>query len=104
MASPHVAGAVALLLQAHPNTPANAVRDILQNAAIPHLWSGHASLGILDAAHRQGAGMLNVPGAVLGTTRVEPGKLSLGESEFGAVTKTLKVSNAGASADTYDLS
>src|SRR5262249_16990751 len=74
VAAPHVAGAVALLLQASPNTPANAVRDILQNAAIPHPWSGAPALGFLDAAHRQGAGMLNVPGAVLATTRVEPGK------------------------------
>lgn len=104
MSSPHVAGAVALLLQAKPKTPANAVRDILQNAAIPHLWSGNPGLGILDAAHRQGAGMLNVPGAVLATTRIEPGKLSLGESEFGAVRRTLKVSNTGNAAEVYDLS
>ena len=104
MASPHVAGAVALLLQAKPNTPSNAVRDILQNAANPHLWSFNTSYGILDSAHRQGAGMLNVPGAVLATTRVEPGKLSLGESQFGAVTKSLKISNSGASAETYALS
>ena len=104
MSSPHVAGAVALLLQAHPNTPSNAVRDILQNSAIPHPWSGAPTAGFLDAAHRQGAGMLNVPGAVLATTRVEPGKLSLGESEFGPVQKSLKITNSGASAETYDLS
>ena len=34
MASPHVAGAVALLLQAKPNTPSQAVRGILQNSEI----------------------------------------------------------------------
>jgi subtilisin family serine protease len=104
MSSPHVAGAVALLLQAHPHTPSNAVRDILQNAAIPHLWSANTSFGILDAAHRQGAGMLNVPGAVLATTRVTPGKLSLGESQFGPVHKSLTITNSGATAETYALS
>ena len=104
MASPHVAGAVALLLEAKPHTPSNAVRDILQNAAIPHLWSGNTSFGILDAAHRQGAGMLNVPGAVLATTHVTPGKLSLGESQFGPVQKSLKITNSSGSAETYDLS
>jgi minor extracellular serine protease Vpr len=104
MASPHVAGAVALLLEAKPHTASNAVRDILQNAAIPHLWSGNTSYGILDAAHRQGAGMLNVPGAVLATTHVTPGKLSLGESQFGPVQKSLKVTNSSGSAETYDLS
>ncbi|HET7065932.1 MAG TPA: S8 family serine peptidase, partial [Rudaea sp.] len=104
MASPHVAGAVALLLEAKPHTPSNAVRDILQNAAIPHNWSRNPGLGILDAAHRQGAGMLNVPAAVLATTRVEPGKLSLGESQFGPVQKSLKITNSSGSAETYDLS
>ena len=38
MASPHVAGAVALLLQAKPNTNAQSVRDILQNSADPAPW------------------------------------------------------------------
>ena len=104
MASPHVAGAVALLLQAKPHTPSNAVRDILQNAAIPHLWSANKALGLLDAAHRQGAGMLNVPGAVLATTHVTPGKLSLGESQFGPVQKSLNITNSSGSAETYDLS
>lgn len=41
MSSPHVAGAVALLLQAQPHTPSQAVRDILQNAALPALWWGN---------------------------------------------------------------
>ncbi|HZX91692.1 MAG TPA: S8 family serine peptidase, partial [Rudaea sp.] len=104
MASPHVAGAVALLLEAKPHTASNSVRDILQNAAIPHLWSGNTSFGILDAAHRQGAGMLNVPGAVLATTHVTPGKLSLGESQFGPVQKSLNITNSSGSAETYDLS
>jgi subtilisin family serine protease len=39
MASPHVAGAAALLLEAKPNTPSQAVRGILQNSADPAFWS-----------------------------------------------------------------
>jgi minor extracellular serine protease Vpr len=102
MSSPHVAGGVALLLQAKPKTKADDVRDILQNSAIPSLWSAAPGYGILDATHRQGAGMLNIPGAVQATTRVEPGKLSLGESQFGAVKRSLRITNSGANAETYD--
>lgn len=104
MSSPHVAGTVALLLQAKPNTPSQAVRSILQNSAEPKLWSGDSSRGELDFVHRQGAGMVKIVNAVEATTRVEPGKLSLGESESGPATRTLTVSNQGKSAVTYTLS
>jgi minor extracellular serine protease Vpr len=103
MASPHVAGAVALLLEARPNTPAAAVRDILQSSAEPRLWSGNPGLGFLDMVHRQGAGMLQIVDAINNTTRVEPGKLSLGESEAGPVTRTLTVKNSGNAPVTYSL-
>ncbi|HEX7184703.1 MAG TPA: S8 family serine peptidase [Thermoanaerobaculia bacterium] len=104
MSSPHVAGTVALLLEARPNTPANAVRSILQNYSEPHLWSGNPGLGFLDLVHRQGAGMVRIADAVLSTVKVEPGKLSLGESEAGPATRTLTVENNGAAAVTFDLS
>ena len=91
MSSPHVAGAVALLLEAHPNTASNAVRDILMNSADPHNRS--ATIPLLDMVHRQGAGMLDIPGAVLANTRIVPGKLSLGETEGGSVTQSLSISN-----------
>ena len=91
MSSPHVAGAVALLLEAHPTTPANAVRDILQNSADAHNLS--AAVPLLNAVHRQGAGMLDIPGAVLANTRIVPGKLSLGETEGGSVTGSLTINN-----------
>jgi subtilisin family serine protease len=100
MASPHVAGAVALLLEARPNTPANAVRSILQTYAEPR---SHATLGQLDNVHRQGAGMLQIADAVRGTVKVEPGKLSLGESEAGPATRTLTVENKGGEAVTFNL-
>jgi minor extracellular serine protease Vpr len=103
MASPHVAGAVALLLQAHPHTPAQAIRSILQNSAVPAPWSGNPSLGFLDVVHRQGAGMLRIDRAILATTNVDPGKLSLGEGAAGPAVRTLSISNQGDTDVTYDL-
>ena len=91
MSSPHVAGAVALLLQAHPNTPSNAVRDVLQNSADPH--NASPTIPFLDAVHRQGAGMLDIPGAVLANSRIQPGKLSFGETESGSVTRSFAITN-----------
>ncbi|MBS3934399.1 MAG: S8 family serine peptidase [Truepera sp.] len=104
MSAPHVAGAAALLLQARPRVRAEEVRGILQNSATPVLWWGHPGLGFLDNVHRQGSGMLNIPGAVLSTTSVTPSMLHLGESEAGPATRTLTIRNTGASAVTYTLS
>jgi len=103
MASPHVAGAVALLLEARPDVKSQVVRDILQNSATPRLWAGNPGLGLLEVTHHQGAGLLDIEAAIHATTRVTPGKLSLGETEGHPVTSTLDVQNDGASDVTYDL-
>lgn len=104
MAAPHVAGAVALLLEAEPNIPPEAVRARLQNSATPTLWNLIPGLGFLDNAHRQGAGLLDIEAAILATVDVTPGKLSLGESEAGPQTRQLTIRNRGASPATYELS
>jgi subtilisin family serine protease len=104
MASPHVAGAAALLLQAKPNTPSQAMRGILQNSADPKVWWGNPSLGVLDNVHRQGAGMLDIDDAILATTKVEPAKIAAGEGQAGPYTETLKIESSASSAVTYDLS
>jgi subtilisin family serine protease len=104
MASPHVAGAAALVLEARPSTGVTEMRDVLQNSADPAPWWGNPGLGFLDNVHRQGAGMLDVPGAVLSTTSVTPAKLSLGESTAGAQTHALTIRNTGPSATRYDFS
>ncbi len=104
MASPHVAGSVALLLQSKPHTKAGSVRDILQNSADPKPWFGNPGLGFLDNVHRQGAGMLDIDDAILATTRIVPGKLSLGESEAGAAVRKLAISNRANFDVTYDVS
>jgi minor extracellular serine protease Vpr len=105
MASPHVAGSVALLLEASPRTSPQAVRSILQNSASPRLWAGNPGLGLFDNVHRQGAGMVQIADAIRATARVFPGKLSLGEFEAGAApaVQTLTVENKGSAPVTYTL-
>jgi hypothetical protein len=78
------------------------MRTMLQNTAKPAVWSGNP--GLIESVHRQGAGMIDIPSAVLGTTRVEPSKLALGESEAGPQTRTLTVRNTSSAEVTYNLS
>ncbi len=104
MASPHVAGGVALLLEAKPNTNVQAVRDVLQNSADPAPWFGNPALGFLDNVHRQGAGMLDIDDAILAQVEVTPGKLALGESAGGPTTRQLEIWNRSRNAVTYELS
>jgi minor extracellular serine protease Vpr len=104
MASPHVAGAAALLLQARPGTPAQNVRDILQNSADPSLWSLAPGYGLLDNVNRQGAGLLDIDDAILSTTEIEPGKISAGEGEAGPFVQQLTIENDSDTPVTYDLS
>jgi subtilisin family serine protease len=91
MASPHVAGTVALYLEAHPGTDAATVRDVLQNYSEPALWNGNPDLGYLEATHRQGAGMVQIDEAILAEVIASPGQISLGESvgNLGAGTVNL---------------
>jgi minor extracellular serine protease Vpr len=103
MASPHVAGAAALILQAHPGTSPGAMRTLLQNNATPRPWFGNPALGFAEAVHRQGAGMIDIPRAVLATTTLEPSKLALGESQAGAQTRTITIRSTSSSAKTYAL-
>jgi subtilisin family serine protease len=103
MASPHVAGAAALLLQAHPNTPSQAVRRILQNSADPFEWWGIPGEGYYEPVHRQGAGLLDIDDSILATTHIEPGKISLGESEGAPAVHQITIENNSGADVTYDL-
>ncbi len=104
MASPHTAGAVALLLQARPGTTAAQARAFLQNTAQPQLWSANPGSGALDMVHRQGAGMINIQKAIESKAIVTPSKLPLGESQPGPALKTLTVQNLSANPITYNIS
>lgn len=101
MAAPHVSGAAALFLEAHPGTKPLALREILQNNAVPsQLAPPNAAL--TNAAHRQGAGTVQIDDAILATSVVTPSKLKLGEGTAGQ-TRTLTITNNGTSDVTYDL-
>jgi minor extracellular serine protease Vpr len=104
MASPHTAGAVALMLEANPNMSAAAIRAALQNTADPARWSLNPGSGLLEPVHRQGAGMIDIDDAIQATTSITPAKLALGESQAGPQTRTLTIRNTASSAVTYALS
>jgi subtilisin family serine protease len=104
MSAPHVAGAVAMMLQANPGLKPLEIRDRLQNHADPKLWNGNPTLGFLDVVGRQGAGMIDVDDTINATIGVTPAKLPLGEGAAGPQTRTLTVRNWGATPVTYNLS
>lgn len=104
MAAPHVAGAVALMLDARPDVPRERVRDLLMNAADPRLWSLNPGLGFaLDSVHRQGAGLLRIDAAIESANYAVPAKLSLGESANGSHVDVITIHNDTASPVTYAL-
>ena len=102
MASPHLAGTVALLLQARPGLSATDVRDILQNNAVPELAPAPNG-AVADNVHRQGAGLVHIDAAVLNLVRATPGKIALGESQSGPVTTAISLTNDGMTSITYDI-
>jgi minor extracellular serine protease Vpr len=103
MATPHVTGAVALLLEARPNTPAVDVVGIFMNASDPFPASVLPTHGLREAVHRQGAGLLDVARALGATTRVRPSQLSFGEGQQGSAIRTIRISNDGVTDEVYDV-
>lgn len=77
MAAPHVAGSVALLLQARPGLKAKEVLPLLQNNAVPRPDAGRNNT--LASANVQGAGMIDILATIQHThLRILPSSLSLG--------------------------
>lgn len=103
MAAPHVAGAAALLLEAKPDLAPADVKAAMMNSADPLTWSLVPDAGYLEPVHRQGAGLLDMVGAVHSTTRVDDPSISLGEGENGPQTVTLTVRNDSDTEQTYDV-
>ncbi len=72
MASPHTAGAAALLRQAHPRLDQSAIKALLQNSTVDSNASGDTDL------MRQGVGALRVDRAVNLTSYAAPAGVSFG--------------------------
>lgn len=105
MASPHVAGAAALFLEARPNTRPETIRAVFQNTADPKPWWGNPGLGFLDSVHRQGAGMLQIDKAIQTFITVEESKIALGEMTGSRPSQqTLTLRNNSGRRITYALS
>ena len=101
MASPHVAGAVALYLQAHPGTSPLDVRIALQNSADPVAFT---STSFADSTARQGAGLLDIPGAISAKSVITPSKVAFGQVLGSSANATITIRNNGTAAETYTLS
>ncbi len=113
MAAPHVAGSVALLLQARAALKGNVdgVRSALLNTAKPisSLFQFGQSVvpGIYEPTVRQGAGLIQVDKAIAETltaTTISPAKISLGENRSRYYKKTLTLTNHGTKTEKYTLS
>ncbi|HWI50940.1 MAG TPA: S8 family serine peptidase [Symbiobacteriaceae bacterium] len=102
MASPHVAGAAALIIQDKPRLRPAQIQDLLRNTAVPR---NYANYPYLWPVNRQGAGMIDVRAAVSSPVRISPSKLSYGEFEgTAAVTKEVTLTNMTNRAVTYTMS
>lgn len=117
MAAPHVAGSVALLLQAgrlaNIDLKGNvaAVRAALTNTSTPistlNQFGVQGVPGVYEPTVRQGAGLIQVDKALkaaVASTTVTPGKISLGENRKKYHKTRLTLTNHGSTTEKYKLS
>ncbi|PZG20999.1 peptidase S8 [Nonomuraea aridisoli] len=98
MATPHVAGAAAIVAGAHPGWTAEQIKAALMASAAPGEELG---------AYVQGSGRVDVARAVTQRITTEPASLSMGEVELpgtGGEERTLTYRNDGDAAVRLDLS
>lgn len=91
MAGPHVAGAMALIKEAHRGLDSEALKAVAMDTSVP---LGTEAAPILTSV--QGAGRIQVDAAVQATVVAQPAALSLGRVQVGVSrqqTRTLKLRN-----------
>jgi subtilisin family serine protease len=99
MASPHVAGAAALLLQRHPDWTPELVKAALMSTARPALEDGELALPV-----RAGAGFIDVAAADTPLLLPRPASLSFGLLPDGAASTTnVELLDAGAGAGDWTV-
>lgn len=111
MAAPHVAGAMALLRQAHPTWTVAELKALVMNSASSDVWSSSAKTQ-LAAPSRVGAGRLNLQNAlaspVIAYNKNDPGQVSLSFGQVAVVNtqsfvQSALIQNFSASPITYHL-
>lgn len=103
MAAPHVAGAAALMLEAHPGLTHDELLLRLQNTAevLPFNLAPGAGL---EVVHLQGAGMIQVDEAILADVVASPGLIQLGQLLEGEIATTdVTLTNTGATSKTFTV-
>jgi subtilisin family serine protease len=92
MATPHVSGAVALLLERHPDWTVAQVKSALVETGDPI----HASSGVEVPTTREGGGIIDVPRANNPLIFTSPSSLSFGELRSGTSAEhTIDLTDAG---------
>ncbi|MER7458502.1 S8 family serine peptidase [Micromonospora sp. NPDC126480] len=99
MATPHVAGAAALLAQRHPDWAAGQLKSTLMASARPHPE---------QTAYQQGAGRVDLTRAIGQAVTSDPASVSFGRvlwphDDDTPVTRTVAWRNSGSGAVTLDL-
>ncbi|SDW97875.1 Serine protease, subtilisin family [Marininema mesophilum] len=79
MATPHVAGAAALVKQAHPDWNVREIKAALANTAT----TLHDDKGKVYPAYVQGSGRIDIPKAIDTQTLIMPSNLSFGKLDHG---------------------
>ncbi|KAJ3411918.1 hypothetical protein HDV05_001499 [Chytridiales sp. JEL 0842] len=83
MACPYVAGAIALMLEAHPNITLAEVKSRLMTTANPSAIyeSPLSPASTYDSVAKQGAGLVEISNAVLTKTLISPASISLNDTK-----------------------
>jgi uncharacterized repeat protein (TIGR01451 family) len=111
MASPHIAGVMALLKQLHPDWSVEELKALVMNGAIHDITTFPGGGGSRFGPSRIGSGRVDAPNSatlpVVAFNAEEPGLVSLSfDSSILSnltQTKTLRVVNNGSTPQTYDL-
>ncbi|SFS89321.1 S8 family serine peptidase [Marininema halotolerans] len=103
MASPHVAGAAALIKQAHPTWDTRAIKAALSNTAV----TLNERNGVPYPATTQGAGRINIPAAIDTKTLIVPSTVTFGKLDphtgVQSLSRSVEVRNLSQEAKTYSI-
>jgi subtilisin family serine protease len=100
MASPHVAGAAALLKERHPEWTVEQIKSALEQSGDP----AHTASGSEALAMREGGGVIDLPRADVPLIFASPTGLSFGRLGQEPLTQTVTLTDAGGGAGVWSVS